>query len=74
MDNIILNNEKQKIKMIDPVEMSNAEKKYDDEKIKYKKIKKVCIDIIDSFCECMEKNRVELMVIFYIKFNLFYQF
>lgn len=48
--------------MIEPEEMKNAEKKYEDEKLKCKKIKKACIDIIDSFCECMEKNRIEIMV------------
>jgi tryptophanyl-tRNA synthetase len=48
--------------MIDPEEMKNAEKKYEEEKLKCKKRKKACIDIIDNFCECMEKSRNEIMV------------
>lgn len=48
--------------MIDPEEMKTAEKKYEEEKMKCKKIKKACNDIIDNFCECMEKDRKELMV------------
>ncbi len=48
--------------MVNPEEMKVVEKKYDDEKIRCKKIKKACIDIVDSFCECMEKDRKEIMV------------
>jgi len=62
LESIIAENQKQNIKMIDPVEMSNATNKYEDEKLKCKKVKKVCIDIIDSFCELMEKNRIEIIV------------
>ena len=51
-----------KIEKISEEKMTEAEKTYNLNKISLKKTKKICIDIIDVFCEGMEMRRSELMV------------
>jgi len=76
LESILLENEKKNIKMVDPELMKVAEKNFEEENLKFKKIKKTCIDIIDNFCECMEKNRNEIMVLlnFYLRINYIFKF
>lgn len=49
---------------IEPIpteKMNEAEKKYEANKIKYKKIKAICLDILDQLGEGLEMNREKLM-------------
>lgn len=51
--------------MIVPEVMIEAEKNYEAQKSLYKKLKKACIDIVDSFCENSEMQRQEFFVCSY---------
>ena len=48
--------------MIEPEIMKKTEKNYEDEKLKCKKIKKICLDIVDSFSESCEMKKMEFFV------------
>lgn len=43
-------------------EVKLKEKNYENVKNNYKKVRKICIDIVDGFCEAMEMKRSEVMV------------
>lgn len=58
--------EKGKIEKISEDKIKEAEKNYNLNKNNFKKIKKICVDIVDVFCESMEMKRMDLMVIMYI--------
>ena len=50
-----------KIQIIPDDKVDLAEKEYEKNKIKYKKIKKICNEIIDTMCEGMEMKRAEII-------------
>ena len=54
--------EEGKIEKIPEEKMAEAEKNYNLNKNNFKKIKKICIDIVDVFCENMELKRIDFMV------------
>lgn len=41
--------------------INQTEKEYDRNKVSYKKIKKICLNILDTFCEGLEMKREEFM-------------
>jgi hypothetical protein len=51
-----------KIEKIPEEKMAEAERNYNLNKITFRKTKKICIDIIDVFCENTEMKRVDFMV------------
>lgn len=65
MNRTIEDLDNQKIQMIVPEVMIEAEKNYEAQKSLYKKLKKACIDIVDSFCENSEMQRQEFFVCSY---------
>jgi hypothetical protein len=45
--------------------INQAEKDYDKNKLSYKKIKKICFNILDTFCEGLEMKREEMINLIY---------
>ena len=45
-------------------EVKQKEKNFENVKNKYKKVRKVCVDVVDGFCEPMEMKRIQVMVKF----------
>ena len=62
MEKTISNLNIETVKMIEPEIMKKTEKNYEDEKLKCKKIKKICLDIVDSFSESCEMKKMEFFV------------